>query len=239
MLIDDGVRWTVTPMTFSANVWYHLVITRSPAGKKLYVNGELKSSTTTVGSTSAVNANGCLIGLAQSGTSLTAGNQGFIGDLNDVRIYDHCLSTLEIKEISQGLILHYKLNGFNGGVGENLISNSEIRTLTANASNQYNYFWAVPAGTLTIGETYTFSAIAKITGTNAPTKCTVFNYHTNPNTNGPINHNFIADGVTRDSFTFVANATGFLCYAGNSGSTGGFGAEYKQLKLEKGSVATP
>ncbi len=124
MLIDDGVRWTVTPMTFSANVWYHLVITRSPAGKKLYVNGELKSSTTTVGSTSAVNANGCLIGLAQSGTSLTAGNQGFIGDLNDIRIYDQCLSALEIKEMAQGLILHYKLNGNSGGVGENLVPRS-------------------------------------------------------------------------------------------------------------------
>lgn len=124
MLIDDGARWTVTPMTFSANVWYHLVITRSSTGKKLYVNGELKSSTTTVGNTSAVNANGCLVGLAQSGTSLTAGNQGFIGDLNDVRIYDHCLSALEVKEISQGLILHYKLNGFSGGVGENLLRGS-------------------------------------------------------------------------------------------------------------------
>lgn len=42
------------------------------------------------------------------------------GQLNDVRIYDNILSAKEIKEIAQGLILHYKLDGFNGGVGDNL-----------------------------------------------------------------------------------------------------------------------
>ena len=206
--------------------WHHTCFTVNQGIVKLYIDGIYQNQIT------------------ESATNPLGGNNQISIDpsgynLNDLRIYDHCLSALEVKEISQGLVLHYKLNGQSGGVGENLISNSEIHTITANASNQYNYFWAVPTGTLTIGETYTFSAIAKITGTNAPTKCTVYNYHTNPNTGGPRSDNFIADGVTRDSFTFVANATGFICYAGNSGSTGGFGAEYKQLKLEKGSVATP
>lgn len=34
--------------------------------------------------------------------------------LNDVRIYDHCLSQKEVKFISQGLILHYTLEGTGG-----------------------------------------------------------------------------------------------------------------------------
>ena len=34
----------------------------------------------------------------------------YIGDVNDVRVYDNCLSAAEIKEIAKGLVLHYPLN---------------------------------------------------------------------------------------------------------------------------------
>jgi hypothetical protein len=35
------------------------------------------------------------------------------GYLNDVRIYNHCLSPKEVKEISKGLVLHYPMNNCN------------------------------------------------------------------------------------------------------------------------------
>ena len=144
MLVDDGTRWTVTPMTFSAGTWYHLAVTRDSLGKKIYINGELKSSTTTIGNTTAANVNGCLVGLAQSSSALTTGDQGFIGNLNDVRIYDHALSAKEVKEISQGLILHYKLD--NPYSSDNLIENGYGENGTTNWTNSYRSTTEIPSG---------------------------------------------------------------------------------------------
>ena len=47
----------------------------------------------------------------------------FVGQINDVRIYDHCLSAKEVKEISQGLILHYKLDNPYIEATTNLLTN--------------------------------------------------------------------------------------------------------------------
>ena len=53
--------------------------------------------------------------------------------LNDVRIYDHCLSAAEVHEISQGLVLHYKLDSFQGGYGNpNLITGYDTSFLSYN-----------------------------------------------------------------------------------------------------------
>ena len=88
----------------------------------LYLNGALKSTTNISG-----NPTPYITGHLQIGYSEVMGvsESLFHGSLNDIRIYDHCLSKQEVKEIAQGLVLHYKLNGVNGGIGENLYTGSK------------------------------------------------------------------------------------------------------------------
>lgn len=139
VLIDDGVRWDVTPRTLVADTWYHLTFTRSQSGKAYYINGELVASTTTKGTpTTAETTSFMAFGSGHS--SATGVNVNWVnGYINDWRLYDHCLSAKEVKEISQGLILHYKLDGFSGGVGDNILTGTATQTiLIANSSTTTN-----------------------------------------------------------------------------------------------------
>lgn len=99
-------------ITYTLNTWYHLTAVYD--GKlKIYINGELD---TTVDSP-ATPVSASTLYIAMRGSS----GYYFNGKLNDVRIYDHALSVAEIKEISKGLICHYKLDDFYSS--DNLIVN--------------------------------------------------------------------------------------------------------------------
>lgn len=120
VLIDDGVRWQITPKALTANTWYHLAFTRSQKGKAYYINGELVASTTTIGTPTTVGStNFMALGTGHNSATAVA-NNWMNGYLNDYRIYDHCLSALEVKEISQSLILHYKLSAQSEIANDNL-----------------------------------------------------------------------------------------------------------------------
>ena len=103
--------------------WHHLVGTYNNGIIKLYIDGVLDKTTTDC---PVPKWSDCtIIGIGgNSSEVLKTGDS-----LNDVRIYDHCLSTAEVKEIAQGLILHYKLDGGLFG-NSNLYTGSEKFTGT-------------------------------------------------------------------------------------------------------------
>lgn len=101
-----GYSWGRTsnaPATI--NVWSHLVITVDNNGRVLLYQDSILTNETYI-SSSSTDFN------LSSNIFLGGRSDGYFANclINDVRIYDHCLSPKEIREISKGLILHYPLN---------------------------------------------------------------------------------------------------------------------------------
>jgi hypothetical protein len=121
------------PLNVRNDTWYHVAITCDGQKMYKYWDGEL------IGEYEIPSD---YIGNYLTGT-MSVGDTGNYCYLNDVRVYDHCLSMVEIKEISRGLVLHYKLDeplaenaivrdcsgyGNNGTITKNLImSNNSPR----------------------------------------------------------------------------------------------------------------
>ena len=93
---------------FPYNTWTHVCVTFGNGILKIYINGVLQ--TTQTGKSS----------------NYTFDKSYYISfghtpqKLNEFRIYDHCLSPMEVKELAKGLVLHYPLNRQGWGQ-ENLV----------------------------------------------------------------------------------------------------------------------
>lgn len=91
--------------------WFHACGTYDGTTARLYVNGVLKKE--------------CAIATTIENTPIwlggTSAGERFTGKLNDFRLYDECLSADQIKEISRGMVLHYKM--CQPERSENLLSN--------------------------------------------------------------------------------------------------------------------
>jgi len=170
--IIRAYSWGGSTFTYELNKWNHLVMTRTDSETKFYLNGELKLT----GSAGNIPSGNYFIGSWSSTT-----NQNYKGKICDVRIYDHCLSPMEVKELAKGLVLHYPLNRggwgqenlgnfasvvsnwtMDGLSGSNYIDSSYgnvIKLVTSSTyKRMYNY---VPASMWQSGKVYTVSFLAK------------------------------------------------------------------------------
>lgn len=114
---DSSNYYMMTYPALEANIWYHVGITYDGATFCFYINGEVVQTMT---ASSAPYITGTFnIGKSHE-------TNFFKGKMNDFRIYDHALSAKEIKELSKGLVLHYRLAG--SGVPNQARDTSKVYT---------------------------------------------------------------------------------------------------------------
>lgn len=225
------------------NTWTHLICTCDSNNiVHLYKNGEYINSSARSDKPDSDNLNQAAIGRE----TYANGYFTFNGMLNDFRLYDHCLSLMEIKEISKGLILHYPLN--RGGWGqENLIAgtdfNGSSKKYTVTSSTEGGFIYT-PTETILANTEYTVSCqLRGNANMNLYKLCTGGNEAINW-----INRSQLSTTEYKPfsiTFTYPSSKTLnqiYICtrYGTSNTSTGDwFEIKPNSLKLEKGSIATP
>lgn len=232
--------WGSGSFTYELNKWNHLVMVRNTSGTKFYLNGELKLS----GSAGTIPSGNYFIGSWSSTTS-----QNYKGKINDVRVYNHCLSTKEIEELYKCLVLHCKLD--NNGLGGQNLFRLTPRAYTPTSYNAYDFDLTE---NLVANETYTIQLWDVNVSHSAKTEAQlgVWLYWGGGNvqlTSWSGTSNFIgghADYLTKTFTVTSTNASGsgatnswLRLYNSVSYVAGTMNMSVGKWKIEKGSVATP
>lgn len=146
---DAYVRFGTSNYTVScpSGSWTHLCFVKSGTNIKIYKNGSIYTDTTFSGTMPTYSSSeACGLGVGCFYYSSGSKIYSYSGKINDFRIYDHCLSPKEVKEISKGLVLHYPLNDAYVEGTTNIASNlspSQIggwqkMTITKLSTNNYH-----------------------------------------------------------------------------------------------------
>lgn len=103
----------ISQINVGTTTWNHVVLVYDTTHLYGYLNGNLVYTYT-----GYLTVKNKISGSYYLGRDSRTGSTTLNGKLNDFRIYDHALSSMEVKQISQGLILHYPLN--NIGIKEDI-----------------------------------------------------------------------------------------------------------------------
>ena len=157
-------NWGGGSCTYELSKWNHIIFTRNTTETKLYLNGELKAT----GTAGTIPNHDYFVGSWN-----TASQQNFKGKMCDVRIYDHCLSEMEIKQLSQGLVLHYPLN-----------SNSTYTSLINKTTATYTIYnnHGVAASLIKQSESYLGAPVYRLSMT--PTSDTLYSFRNGLHSHG-------------------------------------------------------
>ena len=250
-----------TSVTLVDNTWYHVAASRAHTGElKVYVNG---SCILTTADSNAPASRWFTIGGRSNSATGGAGGVGycFKGNINDVRLYDHCLSAKEVKEISKGLICHYKLS--SNGFGNPNLCNPSLGEFTGvvPTSSYKNFLERIAITTVNANDTYILSYYAKASIDNITLTNHLYN---NASNIVQVSYSVNSDGYTSsrsDGYSLIRLTTSYKKYwvkwvfnststsatkdllfrlqYGLNESSAGATVAIKNVKLEKSSVATP
>lgn len=149
---------------WSVGEWMHVAFIYSIGKCKIYLNGNIDKEYDTSIVPDFTKITGITIGRSNGSAYQTNCK------MNDFRIYDHALSPLEVKQISQGLILHYPLSdkyledttnlvtGITAG-GQTTVNNNVV---TTSGVDKDTYFSINLSENIVVGTQYTFSCDAEI-----------------------------------------------------------------------------
>ena len=120
----------ISQINVGTTTWNHVVLVYDTTHLYGYLNGNLVYTYT-----GALTVKNKTSGSYYLGRDSRTGGTALNGKINDFRIYDHALSPMEVKQISQGLILHYPLNN-NGWGQENLLAGTNQIFTSGNEFNR-------------------------------------------------------------------------------------------------------
>lgn len=118
---------------FQLNTWHHFVVIRGNGFYRTYVDGILRGNTT-LSSFSGWNKGTTPFRIGAGGSGWDTRQM----DLNDIRLYDHALTEMEIQEIAHAKILHYTFDDMQEPT-TNILNNPTLVGETGLANDFQSY----------------------------------------------------------------------------------------------------